>query len=135
MKLSGNEARKQQATETHSAHEGAEQDSEGDCGRADYKLKKLKPNNFIDKCGAAAPDKHHEEQRKYSPRSQPRRFVCGDFIQTQFMHKRTNSLEWIENAIMPCPDAWKNPARPYARTSSKQPGKWRDSRPDSHPFC
>src|SRR5215831_3158764 len=106
MKLSGYESREEQTAETHATHEGAKQDSEGDGRRADHELKELKPNHFIDKCGAAAPDKHHEEQRKYSPRSQPRRFVCGDFIQTQFTHKRTNSLEWIEDGIMPFLDAW-----------------------------
>jgi transglutaminase-like putative cysteine protease len=53
------------------------------------------------KCGTTASHEHHEQQRKDSPRSQCRFFVCSYFIQTYFTHKKTNSLgePWMVSCL------------------------------------
>ena len=51
----GNQARQRNTTQTHSAHKGAEKNSQGCRRRADHQLQQLKPNDFVDQGRAPAP--------------------------------------------------------------------------------
>ena len=48
------QARHEEAAETHAAHERAEQHAHRDGRHADDEFEQLKPDDFVDECGAAA---------------------------------------------------------------------------------
>src|SRR4051794_29988269 len=64
MPLRGDEPRKQQAPQTHSSHEGAEENPERHRRGADDELDQLEPDNLIDQCRAATSHEQHEQQRQ-----------------------------------------------------------------------
>src|SRR5262245_57142187 len=98
MEPSGNQSGKQQTAEAHAAHESPEQYAQRHSRGPDNELKQLEPDNFVDQRGAAASDKHNEEQGKNPARTNICHFVCGNFIQTHFTHVK-ELLGWTVDRI------------------------------------
>ncbi len=86
-----NEPGSQQTADTHSSHERAEQNPQGNRRRSDHKLQNLEPNNFVDQRGTAATDKQKNEKRQVPLLLRDRtRLICNHFTHT--MHTPTQTL-------------------------------------------
>jgi hypothetical protein len=83
MMPGGDEARQGDASQAHSAHEGAEQNTQGNRGGTDHELQELAPNDFVNERGTTAGGKQEQEQRqKPLDRRNARRFrgILSDHI-------------------------------------------------------
>src|SRR5687767_3615079 len=132
MSAARNKFRKEQAAQAHPAHKSSQQYADGYGRRPDHEFQKLEPNDFVNQCSATAADKHEQQQRENTDRTQGRFFFHGYIIDTDLVHWKSNSLEWTVDAIMPClNDAWDNPPCVHAPAG---PRKRRHSRadPDSY---
>jgi hypothetical protein len=56
----GRYPRHEETAQTHTAHEGAEQRAHGHGRGSDRELKEVKPDDFVDQGGRAAPDQQKE---------------------------------------------------------------------------
>ena len=60
MRLGRHESRQQEAAEAHAAHERAEQHAHRHRRRSDHEFQQLKPDDFVNECGATAADKQQQ---------------------------------------------------------------------------
>src|SRR5437870_2626125 len=58
-----NKSRQQKTAQTHSTHEGPEQNAERNGGRPDDELQQLEPHNLVDEGCASASDEEEQECR------------------------------------------------------------------------